>query len=144
MKIPPRCPRANCYGGRFVRTVRSELTDRTLVFSQHHLTAMLREYVEHYNTQRPHRGQHLGLPLPPPIPDAPKVAVAYRYPILGDSSNEYHAASPDIGSGPTNGTQQAKQGTQFWPPVGAFSWPRTFGLVRQPTTPKTPGSVAYS
>src|SRR5689334_23463433 len=39
VKIPPRCPRANCYAERFVLTARSELTDPMLILSQRHLNA---------------------------------------------------------------------------------------------------------
>ncbi len=93
VKIPPRCPQANGYAERFVRTVRAELTDRMLIFSRRHLTAILTEYVEHYNTQRPHRGQQLHPPRPLPMPDELEIADVYRHPILGGLINEYRLAA---------------------------------------------------
>ncbi|EWM18930.1 LOW QUALITY PROTEIN: integrase, partial [Kutzneria sp. 744] len=63
-KIPPRCPRANCYAERFVLTARSELTDRVLILSERRLNAVLAEYVRHYHGRRPHRSRELRPPRP--------------------------------------------------------------------------------
>src|SRR3954452_2913037 len=65
VKIPPRCPRANCFAERFVLTVRTELTDRMLIFGERHLRTVLARYAVHYNRRRPHRA----LQLQPPRPD---------------------------------------------------------------------------
>ena len=66
VKIPPRCPRANCFAERFVLTVRTELTDRMLIFGERHLRRVLALYAAHYNARRPHRA----LQLRPPRPEA--------------------------------------------------------------------------
>lgn len=64
VKIPPQCPRANCFAERFVLTARTELTDRMLIVSERHLRAVLTEYVAHYNVRRPHRARQLKPPHP--------------------------------------------------------------------------------
>jgi putative transposase len=45
----------NAYAERFVRTARTECTDRLLIYNEQHLRKVLAEYAEHYNTARPHR-----------------------------------------------------------------------------------------
>jgi hypothetical protein len=71
VKIPPRCPRANCFAERFVLTARTELTDRILIFGERHLRTVLAQYGAHYNGRRPHRAQRLLPPRPAgPTPTA--------------------------------------------------------------------------
>jgi transposase InsO family protein len=93
VKIPPRCPRANCFAERLVLTVRTELTDRMLIFGERHLRRVLAEYAAHYNTQRPHRA----LQLRPPRPDSPITAPVHRTvrrrQVLGGLINEYEPAA---------------------------------------------------
>jgi putative transposase len=64
VKIPPRAPRANAYAERWVRTVRSECLDWTLIWNDHQLYRVLTEYLWHYNTVRPHRSLDLRPPRP--------------------------------------------------------------------------------
>ena len=46
----PRSPQANAFAERWVRTLRHELLDRTIIWNEHQLQRLLVEYVEHYNT----------------------------------------------------------------------------------------------
>jgi putative transposase len=95
--IPPRSPRANAYAERWVRTVRSEVTDRMLIAGPRHLHAVLDEYAVHYNEHRPHRARNLRPPAAAEMAPAgianlatPKIR---RRRVLGGLINEYERAA---------------------------------------------------
>jgi putative transposase len=52
---PPQAPRANAVCERMIGTLRRELLDRLLIINEHQLRRVLTEYLQHYNTARPHR-----------------------------------------------------------------------------------------
>jgi putative transposase len=52
----------------WIGSCRRELLDRTLIWNQHHLMTVLREYGDFYNTYRPHRALDQAAPLRP-LPD---------------------------------------------------------------------------
>lgn len=82
--------RANSYAERWVRTVRAECLDWTLVFGRRHLETVLREYVSHYNEERPHRGVHLAAPAgSPTVEAAVPIDIGCRD-VLGGLIHEYH------------------------------------------------------
>jgi putative transposase len=92
VRIPPRCPRANCFAERFVRTLRAELTDRMLIFNQRHVRVVLATYIRHYNGRRPHRARDHRPPQPThPVADLSQKRITRR-PILGGLINEYERA----------------------------------------------------
>ena len=95
IKTPVRSPKANAYAERWVRTVRTESLDWILVLGRRHLTGVLREYVRHYNQHRPHRGLHLGVPVPSDntVATPPSFRID-RHDVLGGLIHEYlpHAA----------------------------------------------------
>jgi putative transposase len=78
---------------RFVLTIRTEVTDRMLIFGERHLRRVLAGYGAHYNTARPHRALRLRRPRPTsPVPE-PVHGRIRRRPILGGLLNEYEAAA---------------------------------------------------
>jgi transposase InsO family protein len=92
IKIPPRSPRANAFAERWVRTVRSECTDRMLIFGERHLRAVLTEYADRYNRHSPHRS--LDLRAPAGGVDVVRLPFSRieRRQVLGGLINEYERA----------------------------------------------------
>jgi transposase InsO family protein len=96
VKIPPRSPTANADAGRWVRTARSEATDRMLAAGPRHLRAILDEYVAHYNHHRPHRAGNLRPPdhddsITVPVSDLAAARIRRRK-VLGGLIHEYKRA----------------------------------------------------
>ena len=95
IKTPVRSPCANAIAERWVRTVREEFLDWTLVLGRLHLEAVLRDYVRHYNQHRPHRGLRLQVPAPLSEVTSARLSLSDigRRDVLGGIIHEYHAAA---------------------------------------------------
>jgi putative transposase len=95
IRTPIRAPRANAFAERWVRTVRNECLDWTLVRGRRHLERVVRAYAAHYNGHRPHRGLHLEAPERSDGPRRPenRGARLVRRDVLGGLIHEYEAAA---------------------------------------------------
>jgi putative transposase len=70
IKSPVRAPRANAICERVIGTLRRECLDRMLILGRSHLETVLAEYIEHYNSHRPHRS--LGQAAPSALDSTPE------------------------------------------------------------------------
>ena len=91
-RTPVRAPRANAYAERWVRTVREDCLDWQLILGERHLRQILKEFVEHYNGERPHRALRLRAPLSRGQPTAATGEVV-RHDRLGGLIHEYERAA---------------------------------------------------
>ncbi len=91
---PIQAPNANAYAERWVRTVREECLDWTLIWGRRHLERVLDEYLRHYNDQRPHRGLKLRPPRSAGTKSAPSALATAdgvgRRDRLGGLVHEYY------------------------------------------------------
>jgi putative transposase len=89
IRTPIRAPNANAVAERVIGTVRRECLDHVIILNERHLRAVLNEFVDYYNSHRPHRS--LGLQAPLPAAAAMKGRVVAR-PILGGLHHVYARA----------------------------------------------------
>lgn len=96
IRTPFRAPNANAFAERWVGTVRRDCLDWLLIASRRQLEHVLRVYVDHYNTHRPHPAPGLRPPTPDksPIPHgrAPLGRIRRRE-RLGGLIHEYDRAA---------------------------------------------------
>jgi len=89
IRTPVRAPRANAIAERFIGTLRRECLDHLLITGPRHLEVVLREYVQQFNTHRPHRS----LDQQPPAGGTPSASGAairvLRRDRLGGLIHEY-------------------------------------------------------
>jgi putative transposase len=94
---PPQASRANAICERFIGTLRRELLDRLPIVNEHHLRQVLAEYLQHYNTARPHR--FLGQLTPAQADTQPPELINLadhrirRKQVLGGLAHEYYIAA---------------------------------------------------
>jgi transposase InsO family protein len=87
---PPRTPNANAVAERIVRTIRTECLDHTIVIGERHLRAVLAEFTDYYNRDRPHRSLGLQSPLPGSVRAGGRVV---SRPVLGGLHHVYARAA---------------------------------------------------
>jgi len=78
---------------RWVRTVRNECLDHVLIFGRRQLGRVVRDYVNHYNAERPHRSLALAASAGAQQARASPVSEIVRRDVLGGLIHEYYAAA---------------------------------------------------
>jgi putative transposase len=92
IQTPFRSPQVNAHAERFVCTAPTECSDWLLIVGPRQLDRVLRVYVDHDNTERPHRA----LGRCPPVatqPPPPPQATIQRRDRLGGLLHAYHLAA---------------------------------------------------
>ncbi len=102
LKSPPRSPMANAICERVIGTIRRECLDGLIPLSASHLRSILKSWIPHYNSGRPHTALGPGVPDPPRAwCDYQKASSRHRHgesyavranPILGGLHHEYSLA----------------------------------------------------
>jgi putative transposase len=89
--ILPKTPRMNAIAERWISSARRECLDWMLITGEQHLRLVLGEYVDHYNSHRPHRALKQAPPggRPDHLPDLKPNARILRRDRLGGPIREY-------------------------------------------------------
>ena len=56
VRTPASAPNCNAHAERFIRSIKTECLDRVVPLGERHLRHLVREFVNHYHTERNHQG----------------------------------------------------------------------------------------
>lgn len=71
-RVGPVAPNLNAYAERWVQSLRTECLDHFVICGEGHLRHVLKEYLEHYNSERPHQAKG-NVPLPETDTEEPRI-----------------------------------------------------------------------
>ena len=127
-----------------IGTIRRECLDRMLILGRRHLEAVLAEYVEHYNSHRPHRSLSQRAPSTPTRlrhSSATSTSTRLRRTDVWAASSTSTGSSPELGGwvlGTHTMTTSAGCGLPG-SPGSNLHWCRTLGTSRKRRRPRTRG-----
>jgi len=87
IRTPYRAPNAIALSERWVRTVRQECLNKILILNEGHLRQVLDEFLDYYNTRRPHQSLDQQSPFERPQPE--RTGLIQKREILGGIVNDY-------------------------------------------------------
>lgn len=91
LALPPRSPNLNAFAERWVRTIKEECLSGLLLPGPASATKVIREYLNHYNHERPHQGLNNQMPFPTLNPCPPQdLCQLQRKSRLGGLLNTYY------------------------------------------------------
>jgi putative transposase len=89
INTPVKAPNANAFAERWVRSAREECLDLILILNAAHLRRVLIEYIDYYNTARPHQGINQQSPIPNSFPSSGTIQCRN---VLGGIIHDYYRA----------------------------------------------------
>lgn len=87
IKLPPQSPNLNAHLERFNRSIKEECLNHFIICSPEHLEHLVKTYIDHYNSERPHQGLDNNTLKPEQPKEKGPVTKTAR---LGGVLNHYH------------------------------------------------------